>query len=184
MPLNFGQIKTRYDEVTGTTSVRASLAMHIDDAQIEIAKRYGTIVRHEYADAETGEEYDLPDDHLRTEQIRDEDNELRYDYQITADGKIIFSADGTYFLHYTKVPENIAYEDNDAEPEVHQVFHGMILQYCLSKYWEEQSEGIPAEEAKSQKMLTEFYRKVDEAAHELRKRAYAHEYLDVHPIAR
>jgi hypothetical protein len=182
--MNFGEILSRYEARTGAPTTRANLAALIDEAQIEIAKRYGTILREEYYSVEKGEEHDLPSDHLQTEEVRDEDNRIRKDFQVTADGKIYFPAEGDYFLIYTKVPEPINRESNDAEPDVHPIFHSMIIQYCIAKWWEDRSEGIPAEEAKSERMMREFYRKVDEAALVLRQRAFANEPLEVHPLAR
>lgn len=41
MALNFGQIRERYDNITGTTIDTATLAGYIDEAQIEIAQVYG-----------------------------------------------------------------------------------------------------------------------------------------------
>jgi len=182
--MNFGDILSRYESRTGATTTRAELASLIDEAQAEIAKRYGAIMRQPYIAAIKGEEYDLPPDHLETGEVRDSNKRIRYDYEITPDGKIIFLADGDFDLIYTQMPSPIDKDDNDSVPEVHPIFHSMIVHYCVAKWWEDFSEGIAAEEAKSEKMLNEFYRKVDEAAHVLRQRAFASIYLDVHPIAR
>lgn len=182
--MNFGQILSRYEARTGAPTTRANLAALIDEAQIEIAKRYGTILREEYYSVEKGEEHSLPSDHLQTEEVRDKDNSISYDYEITPDGSIMFQADGDFVLIYTRVPVLIDSDDNDSVPDVHPLFHSMIVQYCVAKWWEDRSEGIPAEEAKSDRMLREFYQKVDEAAHVLRQRAFTNVYLDVHPMAR
>lgn len=182
--MNFGEILSRYEARTGATATRSNLAALIDEAQVEISKRFGDMRREEYYSVEQGEEYDLPSDHLETSEVRDEDNRLRKDFQITADGRILFPSDGDFTLIYTKVPLPIAKDDNSAEPEVHPIFHSMIVQYCVAKWWEDRSEGIAAEEAKSERMMNEFYRKVDEAAMVLRQRAFNIDPLEVHPIAR
>jgi hypothetical protein len=182
--MNFGEILSRYEARTGATTTRANLAALIDEAQVEISKRFGDIRREEYYSAEKGEEYDLPADHLKTEEVKDENNRRRRDFRVAPDGKISFPVDGDYILIYTRVPDSIDKDDNNAEPDVHPIFHEMIVQYCAAKWWEDRSEGIPAEEAKSERMMREFYRKVDEAALVLRQRAFAVEPLEVHPIAR
>lgn len=182
--MNFGDILTRYESRTGAPVTRSYLSALIDEAQIEIAKRYGERSREEFYSVERGEEYDLPSDHLRTEEVRDGDKRLVSDYQITSDGMIMFPADGDYTLIYTRMPRLINSEDNDSEPDVHSMFHGMIVQYCVAKWWEDHSEGIPAEEAKAERMMNEFYRKVDEAAHVLKQRAFANRRMGIHPIVR
>ena len=182
--MNFGDILSRYENRTGATTTRAELASLIDEAQVEITKRYGKIVREEYYSVEKGEEHDLPSDHLQTEEVRDGDNQIRYDFEITPDGKMIYPSDGDFTLFYTKTPSPIDKDDNDSIPDVHPVFHSMIVQYCVAKWWEDRSEGILAEEAKAEKMLNEFYRKVDETAHVLRQRAFTNVYLGVHPLVR
>jgi len=182
--MNFGEILSRYEARTGATATRSNLAALIDEAQVEISKRFGDMRREEYYSVEQGEEYDLPSDHLQTEEVRDEDNRKRKDFQVTADGRIGFPVEGDYTLIYTRVPDSIDKENDNATPDVHPIFHGMIVQYCVAKWWEDRSEGIPAEEAKSERMMAEFYRKVDEAAMVLRQRAFNIDPLEVHPIAR
>lgn len=182
--MNFGDILTRYEHRTGAPTTRANLSALIDEAQIEIAKRYGERSREEYYSVERGEEYDLPSDHLETEEVRDGDRRVVKDYQVTHDGMIMFPRDGDYTLIYTRMPRPIDREADSSVPDVHPMFHSMIVQYCMAKWWEDHSEGIPAEEAKSERMMQEFYRKVDEAALVLRQRAFANRYIGVHPIAR
>jgi len=167
--VNFGEFKTRYREITGAEITNATLADYIDDAQVEIAKRYGKIVTKEY-NAVAGEEYDLPSDHLITNMVKNGTQET-FAYTITPEGKISFAADGTYTLQYTKVPDPINREDNEAVPEVHPVFHQAIMKFCIARYWEEISEGIPSEEAKAKNLKNDFFRMVDEASHLLRRRA-------------
>ncbi|NMD39119.1 MAG: hypothetical protein GYA87_10625 [Christensenellaceae bacterium] len=182
--MNFGEILSSYEHRTGATINRAHLANLIDEAQVEIAKRYGKIVRQEYYSVDVGEGYALPLNHLQTEEVRDGNNKLCADYEITPDGKIYFPAEGDYVLVYTTVPDPVDKDNNDSELDVHQMFHGAVVQYCVAKWWEDHSEGIPAEEAKSDKMMNEFYRKIDESAHVLRQRAFGSAYLKIHPIAR
>ena len=183
--MNFGDILSYFKSRTGGANIdRAQVARLVDEAQIEIAKRHGVIVRKGYYSVEKGEGYDLPPDHLQTEEIRDGENQIRFDYEITPDGKIFFYANGDYALIYTRMPRPIDKEDNDAEPDVHPIFHSMIVQYCVARWWEDFAEGIPAEETKARNMLNDFYRKVDEAVLVLRKRPYTNIYLDVHPLVR
>lgn len=182
--MNFGEILSDYEQRTGAPTNRAYLAGLINEAQVEIAKRYGSVKREEYYSVEKGEEHVLPSDHLQTKEVRDGNNNICTNYEITPDGKIYFPADGDYVLFYAKLPEQIDKDNNDAKPDVHPIFYGMIVQYCVAKWWEDRSEGIPAEEAKADKTLAEFYRKVDEATHILRQRAFSRHQIGIHPMAR
>ena len=168
--LTFGEIKSRYEGITGAKITREALADRIDDAQVEVAKRYGKVVTHEYEDAEAGEEYDLPSDHLITQMVKDSNGDETFAYTVTPEGKIIFTVAGDYTLQYTKVPDPIDREENDSVPEVHDIFHQAILKFCIARHWEEISEGIPSEEAKAKNLKNDFFRMVDEAAHLLRRR--------------
>ena len=59
--MNFGDILSYFKSRTGGANIdRAQVARLVDEAQIEIAKRHGVIVRKGYYSAEKGEGYDLP----------------------------------------------------------------------------------------------------------------------------
>ena len=164
-------MRSRYEAITGETTTLDMMADMINEAMDEIAKRYGPSARVQYI-AVKGVEYALPLDHLETREIRDTDNDPRFDYLITEDGKIIFEADTTYQMIYGRVPAAINHEDNESVPDVHYIFHQMILKYCIARYWEDRDEGIPSEAAKAQRLMNEFFRRVEEAARKLRNRAY------------
>jgi hypothetical protein len=242
--LNFGQIREKYDDITGSTISTGKLAGYIDEAQIEIAKRYGKRVSIWYPTAETtlsagvdadsviipvvdvlllpeapdsvylglgadaelisytatvgntltgvtrgendieeawpagtpvtlepeaGTEYDLPEDCLIVHEVRDVDNVHAFDYQITAENKISFFASSHFKMIYTKIPDLIDKDDNDAVPEVSPLFHPAIVKYCVAQHWEDIAEGIPGEENKATKLMAQFYGMVEDAAKHLKR---------------
>ena len=241
MALNFGQIRERYDNITGTTIDTATLAGYIDEAQIEIAQVYGkrvglwyplpetyltagigvgdviipvisldylpeapgevmigtgplaekvsyeSFVGNTLADVtrgtnarawpegtavtlipESGVEYDLPDDILERHEVRDEDGVDYFNYQVTEDNKITFFESGHFKLIYTKIPDSIDKDDNEAVPEVNPVFHRAIVKYCIAQYWEAVADGIPGEENKATMLMAKFYNMIDKAAKRLK----------------
>lgn len=179
MALTFDLIKERYLSIIGDTHIsNGDLANRIDEAQIIISKYFGKIVSHNYL-ATKDLEYDLPVDHLKTEEVRDSSKNRYRDYVINEEGKIIFSEDGQFTLYYTKVPLPINPNVKNAAIEVHDVFQHAIIRYCVYRHWEERSEGIPAEEAKAERILQRFYRQVEHGTMVLRKRTHDPEYLQI-----
>ncbi len=241
MALNFGQIRERYENITGTGISTDMLAGYIDEAQIEISLAYGvrvglwyppaltylsasveadevvlpvlssgelpeppaqimlgvgpeaekitysTIVGNEITDAVRGNnarrwtegtalteiavagaEYHLPADILKRHEVRDGGGVDHFNYQITEDNKITFFNSGPHRLIYTKIPEPINKDDNNAVPEVNPVFHRAIVKYCIAQYWEDNADGIAGEENKASKLMAMFYNMVERAARELR----------------
>ncbi len=111
----------------------------------------------------------LPADCLEVHEVRGLDNVRVFNYQISDDMEVLFFGEGLYRLIYTPVPNPIDHNDNNAVPEVHQVFHKDILTYCIYKYWEDNAEGIQGEEQKATTLLTNFHRSVISSAKKLRQ---------------
>ena len=114
-------------------------------------------------------EHDLPQDILTLHEVRDLNNKPIFEYHVTPNGLISVFSETQYYIVYTRVPEPIDYNDNDAEPEVHTVFHNDIIMFCLSRYWQSIAEAIPSEENKAQLLLNEFTRSVELAAKHLKR---------------
>ncbi len=116
-----------------------------------------------------GIEHDLPDDCLEIHEVRDINDLPVFGYQVNAQMKMRFFADGFHKLIYTKVPEPINYEDNGAVPEVHPIFHGDLIVYCIAKHWEEVAEGIAGEENKAMSLMAQFVRKIEDSSRILKR---------------
>ncbi len=116
-----------------------------------------------------GVEYDLPEGLIAVHEVRDIHNVPSFHYQISKDEKITFLSDGMYYLSYTTAPAAIDHTSNEAEPEVHKLFHNAIVQYCLAKHWEAIAEGIPGEENKAISLRRQFETSIERAAKQLKR---------------
>jgi hypothetical protein len=119
--------------------------------------------------AVTNAEYDLPADIMTLHEVRNNRNKPVFKRHATADGKIAVFEPGMYYIIYTRVPERIDHEDDNAELEIHPVFHNDIITFCLAKYWQSIAEGIPGEEQKAQMLMGEFTRSVEMSAKHLNR---------------
>ncbi|GEM_PF-4694747 len=84
-------------------------------------------------------EGDLPEDYLLVAEVRDSCNERYLKYSVTPDNKILFENTGEYTVKYYHRPALL--EKITETPDVAVVFHMPIVEYCLSKFWETESEG-------------------------------------------
>jgi len=167
--LNFGQIRERYEEIVGETTSAAYLASVIDEAQAEIAKRFGKREKKNYYPTKKDSVHDLPENCLMVNEVRDSQDQLCLDYRVDRGMQISFPGKGHYKLYYTPVPEPIDYMDNGSKPDVHSIFHNDIVLYCVARYWQDNAEGIQGEEQKAQMMMDQFNARVDHSAKILRR---------------
>ena len=111
-----------------------------EEAEEEIAMRYGHKGEQVYTGVEEDEKEDLPSDCLHVDEVReyDEDDNWEFytDYQVTVDGEIIFrtvNEDGKFKIIYTKTVGDLTATSTE-DLNVHAVFHKPILDYCLYRY--------------------------------------------------
>ena len=141
----------------------------MDEAQIEIAKRYGVVATQAYASAVADTRYALPVNALDTIKVYDDDNKPYLDYRISMEGEISFNDDGDYVYEYYQVPATIS----RLAPalEVHTMFYPAVATYCLYKYWSNLAEGEYQKERKANNYLKQFNDLVYDTASRLKQRA-------------
>jgi len=143
----------------------------VHTAQVNIAKEYGPIKKAEiYYD---GYEEPLPNDFIKPAKVVDEDGE-EVKYIITPAAEIKFLEDGLYHIYYHAVPDPPPDADDDNfdewEPEVHEIFHSALVQWCKAEYWDHESSADSEESRFADKFRQRFYQERQENAEVLRQR--------------
>lgn len=121
----------------GATIENTQAFSWINGAVAAIRDEYPPIKEVLFSNVEAGEECDLPADYMKIAEVRDGERYLYYN--VTADKKIIFEDGGNYTVKYHYLPAIVT--SLDENPDVPEVFHAAIVEFCLSKFWEAESEG-------------------------------------------
>ena len=122
---------------------------------------------------------DLPEDYLFiAEVMSQEERYLRY--TVTPDRKIYFDHAGEFEVKYHYHPPRIKQIDDVIE--VAEVFHGPLVEFCLSKFWEMESEGADTGSMSMAKAYEEqFYLTAAAAAETLKGGVKVTRYIRARP---
>lgn len=143
-----------------------------EEAQEEIAKLYGPVSQKEYPNAASRQEYDLPNDCLVVDEVKQLNGGVWSSYvlyAVTANDTIKFRENGTYVIVYRKMPSPL-----DADPtedlSVHTIYHRAMVDYAVYRYYSLESGGDPVEQSYGTTFYEKFLREVNRAAEMLEDR--------------
>ena len=171
------EIRAILEREINDTVTALNIAAWVYSAMVEIAKQYGRIVEWSRV-AVLDTLYDLPTDYLATSAVIDSEGEPYFDYEITEFGQISFEKADTFNVQYFAVPA--ALSTNEATmlattPEVHELFHQAIVDWCKHKYWDKEASVLgvdPGESGFADKFKVSFYQQVAESVLVLKNRAH------------
>ncbi len=152
----------------GATIENTQVYSWINGAVAVIRDEYPPVKETSFTDAEAGEENALPADYLKIAEVKDDDGERYLAYDVTVDKQIIFEDGGDYTVKYAYQPALITALEQS--PDVDNTFHMAIVEFCMSKFWEAESEGADSG-AKGMARICEerFYFMVNKAVETLKE---------------
>lgn len=150
--MNFEQLYEKFvtDTNIGSGEVdNTEFAFWLNEAQLDLSWELGVSARHEYPDAETGQEYALPVGALRI-------IESSAPYEITAMGNITFAGSGSHSIVYRKMPTDFTGTDMAQVSGLHPALHQCLVLFANSRYWDKENEGDREESELATKWMSYY----------------------------
>lgn len=145
------------------------LIIWLNEAQEDISLYYSPVESVElYAEAMVYKE--LPEDLLRVIEVKDENENVCRNFEITEYGHIRFADTGTYTIYYNRKPKDMPLGEDDAKPDLPELLHKPLYVFAASRFFDRESIGDPEESQFAQKLMEQYRQMVTARANKLRAR--------------
>lgn len=155
--MNINDIQTQFQQYIGDTVDTGILLVWINEAQRDIALKYGKTVKTTLIVDDTLE-VALPNDFMAIKSVSQAGVALYPDvFSINSRGVFVAAVAGSYDIEYVKLPDTIATGNGLLEPEVHSMFHDLIAMFAASRYFDGEAQGDGEEMGQAQSWMA-YYR--------------------------
>ena len=155
--MNIKEIQTQFEGHIGDTVDLAELVVWLNEAQRDIALRYGVVNRVSMVINDI-KEVALPTNFMAAQRIT-LNGELVYPGQFTISPRGYFCADeaGTYVMDYLQMPLDLLATNGNNVPEINPVFHDLLALFAAARYFDREAQGDSEEMTQAQGWMS-YYR--------------------------
>ena len=154
--MNVGQMREAFEGLVEDSVDNALFVQWLNEAQEDVATSYSSISSAVITIDDCSQEYELPEDALKVQEIVSSTGHTYTDYIVTERGTIRFATAGTYTMYYFRMPQPLEAGDDTAEPDLPALLHTPLYIYAASMYYDKISGADEADSAMATKLLRRY----------------------------